>query len=430
MSLLEDDAEHTRCLEDAAIINMPAHMRQLFATLILFQTPSDINALFTEFQEDIAEDFVRHDQLQDPNATFQQQHIHMCLADIQKNLHIHGKSLQDFPEMPQLPADWLTKSTSNRNETANARATQPRTTANTQRHCPRHREAVNRQLFLSRRSSENWQNLPVQHIGTQYASFRTQSQMRRSSNTTPSRQNSTLDISNTDSSAQQFHLQCQSTKSPSTTTARHNAFHMGRSFHDSSNSTQTVDHLLRDITKIDRTFGGKYFMLGGNFRQVLPVVKKAGRERAVQECLKSRKVEDLWSHFQQFRLIANMRAVQHETYQAFSDWLLRIGNGVQPHDHQDHISLLQQICIKYLENLMNSIYPEAESADAHLLLDPNTMSERCCLTPKNKFSHHINELILQRLPTPQKQYLSVDTVQTDDPEKAAAYPISQFTGSL
>eukprot|EP00794_Sanderia_malayensis_P012473 gene12473-biopygen9941 len=65
MSLLEDDAEHRRCLRDAVIIYMPAQMRQLFATLILFQTPSDINALFAEFQEDMAEDHVRHDQLQD-----------------------------------------------------------------------------------------------------------------------------------------------------------------------------------------------------------------------------------------------------------------------------------------------------------------------------------------------------------------------------
>eukprot|EP00794_Sanderia_malayensis_P001764 gene1764-biopygen1612 len=72
---------------------------------------------------------------------------------------------------------------------------------------------------------------------------------------------------------------------------------------------------------------------------------------------------------------------------------------------------------------MNSIYPQAESADAHLLLDPNTMSERCCLTPKNEFSHHINELILQRLPTARQQYLSIDRVETDDPEEAAAFPM-------
>eukprot|EP00794_Sanderia_malayensis_P001077 gene1077-biopygen301 len=178
-----------------------------------------------------------------------------------------------------------------------------------------------------------------------------------------------------------------------------------------------------DITKINRPFDGKYFMLGGDFRQVPPVIKKAGREQVVQECLKSRKIEDLLSHFQQFKLITNMRAVQDNTYQAFSDWLLRIGNGVEPHDYQDQINLPQQICINSLDDLINSIYPQAESTDAHLLLDPNTMSERCCLTPKNEFSHHINELILQRLPIPRQQYLSIDLVDTDDQQEAAAYPV-------
>eukprot|EP00794_Sanderia_malayensis_P002095 gene2095-biopygen1879 len=228
-------------------------MRQLFATLILFQTPSDIHALFIDFQEDMAEDYVRHGQLQDPNATFQQQHIHMCLADIQKNLHIHGKSLKDFPEMPQLPANYA----------------QPQQPA------------------------------------------------------------------------------------------------------DEINIEQ------------EREQGQRMFeQLNPEQLQIHNTIVQAIETQSPDNC-----------------------------------------NGVEPYDDEDQISLPQQICIKSLENLMNSIYPQAESADAHLLLDPNTMSERCCLTPKNEFSHHINELILQRLPTPRKQYLSIDRVETDDPEEAAAYPM-------
>eukprot|EP00794_Sanderia_malayensis_P002040 gene2039-biopygen1846 len=399
MSILEEDAEHRRCLQDAAIINMPAQMRQLFATLILFQTPNDIHALFTEFQQDMADDYIRHDQLQDPNATFQQQHIHIYLSEIQNNLHIHGKSLQDFPKMLQLPAAYAQPQQADDEINIEQEREQGQQMLeklnpeqlhihNTVVHAI---ETVNRQLFLSPRSSRNWQNLPLQHIGTKSPSFRTQSQMcsilQHSSNTTHSRQNSTLNISNTNSSARQFHLQRQSTKSTSTTTARDNGIRLGRSFHDSSNSTQAVDRLLRDMTKVQKPFGGKYFVLAGDFRQVLPVIKKAGRERVVQKCLKSRKVEDLCSHFQQFRLITNTRAIQDETYQAFSDWLLRIGSGVEPHHDQHQVTLPQQICIKSLEDLMNSIYPQAESADAHLLLDPNTMSDHCCLTPKN--THHI-----------------------------------------
>ena len=37
MGLLEDDTEHRRCLQEASIMNMPSQMRQLFATLLVFQ---------------------------------------------------------------------------------------------------------------------------------------------------------------------------------------------------------------------------------------------------------------------------------------------------------------------------------------------------------------------------------------------------------
>eukprot|EP00794_Sanderia_malayensis_P014688 gene14688-biopygen11788 len=435
---------HRRSLRDAVIMHMPAQMRQLFATLILFQTLSDIHALFTEFQEDMAEDYVRCDQLQDPNATFQQQHIHMCLADIQKNLHNHAKSLQDFPEMPQLPADYA----------------QPQQLAD-EINIEQEREQGQQMLEQLHPEQLQIHNAIVRAIETQSTDncffldgpagtgktflyntlvYNLQASGHkvkcvaysgiaatllidgRTAHSTfqipiPLFDNSTCNIKAQSLRAQQLRntmlfIWDEASMIPAT-------------------ALKAVDRLLRDITKVNRPFGGKYFMLGGDFRQVPPVVKKAGKERVVQECLKSPKVEDLWSHFQQFGLITNMRAVQDETYQAFSDWLLRVGNGVEPHNDQHQINLPQQTCIKSHEDLMNSIYPQPESVDANLLLDPNTMSERCCLTPKNKFSHHINKLILQRLPTPRKQYLSVDTVQTDDPEEARSisHGVSQCTDS-
>ena len=56
MGLLEDDAEHRCCLQEASIMNMPSQMRQLFATLLEFQTPFDIRTLFEEFKEAMCED--------------------------------------------------------------------------------------------------------------------------------------------------------------------------------------------------------------------------------------------------------------------------------------------------------------------------------------------------------------------------------------
>ena len=35
-----------------------------------------------------------------------------------------------------------------------------------------------------------------------------------------------------------------------------------------------IDKLLRDITNVDMPFGGKVALLGGDFRQILPVVRR------------------------------------------------------------------------------------------------------------------------------------------------------------
>ena len=78
-----------------------------------------------------------------------------------------------------------------------------------------------------------------------------------------------------------------------------------------ANALKAVDVLLRDITQHPQPFGGKIMFLVGNFRQVLPVVPRAGREEIVQHCIKT---SHLWHHFHQFQLVTNMRAARDQTY--------------------------------------------------------------------------------------------------------------------
>eukprot|EP00794_Sanderia_malayensis_P013294 gene13294-biopygen10605 len=275
-------------------------MRQFLGILILFQTPSDIHALFTEFQEDMAEDYVRHSQLQDPNATFQQQHIHMCLADIQKNLHIHGKSLNDFPEMPQLPANY-------------AQPQQPADEINIEQE----REQGQRMFEQLNSEQLHIHNTIVQAIETQSPDncfF-----LGGPAGTGKTFLYNTL-VHNLQASGHK--VKCVAYSGIAATLlingrTAHSTFQIPIPLLDDStcnikaqglraqqlrNTTlfiwdeasmipatglKAVDRLLRDITKVEQPFGGKYFMLGGDFRQVLPVVKSTGRERVVQECLKS-----------------------------------------------------------------------------------------------------------------------------------------------
>ena len=56
---------------------------------------------------------------------------------------------------------------------------------------------------------------------------------------------------------------------------------------------EALDRTFRDITQVDEPFGGKVFVFGGDFRQVLPVIPRASRAEVVSASLSR---SSLWSH--------------------------------------------------------------------------------------------------------------------------------------
>jgi len=95
---------------------------------------------------------------------------------------------------------------------------------------------------------------------------------------------------------------------------------------------ETVDHTLRDLMELDdaqatgKIFGGKTVVLGGDFRQILPIVPKARREDIVSASLPR---SHLWQHVTFLRLHINMRvmATNSEEQREFAKWVLNVGNG-------------------------------------------------------------------------------------------------------
>jgi len=75
---------------------------------------------------------------------------------------------------------------------------------------------------------------------------------------------------------------------------------------------EVVDRTLRDLMQLDdaqvtgKIFGGKTVVLGGDFRQILPVIPKAGREDIVSVSLPR---SHLWQHVTILRLHINMRVM-------------------------------------------------------------------------------------------------------------------------
>jgi hypothetical protein len=107
---------------------------------------------------------------------------------------------------------------------------------------------------------------------------------------------------------------------------------------------EALDRSLQDITGCRSQFGGKVIVFGGDFRQVLPVVRRGTRAQIVNACLKK---SYLWKDIKQIKLHRNMRA-QSDPW--FSDFLLRIGNGTEESVGEDYVRLPEDIVIGYTDS--------------------------------------------------------------------------------
>ncbi|CAN1770791.1 ATP-dependent DNA helicase PIF1 [Linum perenne] len=163
-----------------------------------------------------------------------------------------------------------------------------------------------------------------------------------------------------------------------------------------------------------KPFGGKTVLLGGDFRQTLPVVTGGGRGESVDACL-TRSV--LWSHCRLLHLSTNMRLDASASNNIpvfqnmlFGEWILAVA-GQNP-----------------VGSLVAVVYPELQISFASM----EYIKARTIVTPTNKIVDDINSYILQLIPGNPKTYLSSDTLITENNDQRALdeeYPV-EFLNSL
>ncbi|CAP26537.1 Protein CBG05784 [Caenorhabditis briggsae] len=99
------------------------------------------------------------------------------------------------------------------------------------------------------------------------------------------------------------------------------------------NALETVDKVPRDVMENDIPFGGKVIILGGDFRQVLPVIRRGTRKNQVDGCIK---MSCLWQHFETLYLKSNMLVAGGDL--GWIEFLLKVGDG-SANDEADRIKL-------------------------------------------------------------------------------------------
>ncbi|CAI0625771.1 unnamed protein product [Linum tenue] len=121
-----------------------------------------------------------------------------------------------------------------------------------------------------------------------------------------------------------------------------------------------------------KLFGGKTVLLGGDFRQTLPVIPDSGREQTIESSLTR---SEIWSSFTLLRLKRNMRL--------------------------SNSSIIASIASKFYdsfsENYKNAAY----------------ITGRAIVTPTNAKVSEVNEFMLEQVPGLIRSYYSSDSMQRD-----------------
>nr|GEW68528.1 DNA helicase [Tanacetum cinerariifolium] len=169
---------------------------------------------------------------------------------------------------------------------------------------------------------------------------------------------------------------------------------------------EALGRSLMDILKEPHfLFGGKSVLLGGDFRQILPVKKSASKMKIISSCIFE---SELWSHFKVFTLSENVRLAkldisrdERSLINSFASWLLDIGDGKtgepdpQDPDNTSWVNIHINYCIPKdendLQNLINFIRGQSTLQTPSAV----TLQQKTIICPKNETADMINSKVLE-----------------------------------
>ncbi|XP_042041213.1 GDSL esterase/lipase At4g28780-like [Salvia splendens] len=182
---------------------------------------------------------------------------------------------------------------------------------------------------------------------------------------------------------------------------------------------------FRDILRvcsegnIDKPFGGKTVVFGGDFRQILPVVRKGSRQSVVNATINS---SYLWSSCTVLRLTKNMRLLSVESpveaskLKEFSSWVASVGDGIVggPNNGEVVIDLPSDVVLynngDSLKTIVEKIYPS--------YMDPeelsNCLHDRAILVPTLDIVDEVNQFMITLDQSQGRVYLSSDSISASD----------------
>jgi len=422
LGLIEDDDEWKRAMNEAVGWMMPRQLRRLFVRILLHCQPQHPDELWENFKVAMSEDYVRHFSiLQGQNKAYLQ---------INSMLRAEGKSLADFPQMEQLIENSGEENYMTLEEAMEIGTKQYRQLNEKQK------EIVD--ILLDRLDNDNNHNncFYIDGPGGSGKTFiyTTIYYLARIRN----KRVCTMAFTG-----------IAATLLPTGKTV-HKTFGLPVPlFADSSSSIkiqskegqylketdiyiwdeapmapryalEIMDRTLRDIMNNDFPFGGKIVLLGGDFRQLLPIKLHATRSEIVNLSIK---FSSTWKHFLKFSLIQNMRVFPEEI--EFAKFLLDMGDGIL-NDLNDNIQI-PECCIAPINaDIVEDIY-----GDLIRKKEFNKVAKCAILSARNVDVDEINKKVVELLDIADERiYTSVDSAVNDDNGDIGEALLPEYLNSL
>ncbi|KAF7807730.1 ATP-dependent DNA helicase PIF1-like [Senna tora] len=161
---------------------------------------------------------------------------------------------------------------------------------------------------------------------------------------------------------------------------------------------EALDRTLRDIMHSQNValakhpFGGKVVVLGGDFRQILSVIPRAGREDIVLASLNS-------------------------SISRFAEWILKVGErniGKIMNDEEHEITIDDGILIDDAEDPIQAIVESTYQKLVDNFKNYVYFRERAILSPTLDDFAQVNEFMLGLLPGEERKYLSSNAICNQD----------------
>ncbi|KAJ9562714.1 LOW QUALITY PROTEIN: hypothetical protein OSB04_007874 [Centaurea solstitialis] len=423
--LIETDDNVSHCLAEASVFQFPSALRRLFATILIYCEPGYVRKLWDEHYDSLSEDHTRHHG----NVEVARD---MVLKDIALFLQSMGKNLNDF-DLPSLNVATTLESRGFRevqeehsiiveDEHLRARnslnADQMHAFDEIMRHVDNDWPGVffvdgpggTGKRFMYKALLANVRSLGL--IALVAASSGVAANNMPGGRTTHSRFNIPLNLSN--------NSMCNIKKQSGTAQLLQAAkiIIWDEASVAKRQAVEAFDRTMQDITGVRLPFGGNIMIMGGDFRQVLPVTRHGTRAQIVDSSLR---MSPIWSSMKKLRLRINMRAF---TDPWFSDFLFELAMSLDG----NFIHIPDDMEIPYTnENdskdaLIDAIFPSLQTNGT----ESNYIISRAILTTKNDHADEINDQLIERLCEEEKVYYSFDEAEDD---KNSLYPM-EYLNSL